>query len=182
MKFSELTEQQQLIIQPAWREEYPGLPLADLDNECPTELWRYFISVESDPEECMALYYALFEPNHQVALDIFDECFNLLLKFGIAGDYAKVLAATGRTEELLAHLKSIVPKKYSALASATQIGVAEAEYASRPATLSPVQIADLDGQDSTFYAAHTLLYYGVRETIVENAIRALEDIYGVSKA
>jgi hypothetical protein len=103
MKFSELTEQQQLIIQPEWRKWNPALPMEDLDKECETELWRYFIAVESDPEECIALYYALFDPNYQAKLDVFDTCWLIILNLappGLNCSLAQILAMTGRVDEL----------------------------------------------------------------------------------
>jgi hypothetical protein len=103
MKFSQLTEQQQLIIQPEWRKWNPALAMEDIEHECETELWRYFIAIESDPEECIALYYALFDPNYQAKLDVFDKLWTILNQLSPPSlnlPLANIFVVTGRISEL----------------------------------------------------------------------------------
>jgi hypothetical protein len=95
MKFSELTEQQQLVIHPIWRRENPNALLEEIDGACPTELWQCFLEAENDPDAVIELYRALFEPYH---IAIYDE----LWRIHKPNEYKQVLVLTGRLDELLA--------------------------------------------------------------------------------
>jgi hypothetical protein len=78
-------------------------------NELSTmDLWQHFLAMESDPKEVIELYYSLFEPTHQIACDIMDLAWNILLTTGVINkDYATVLLVTGRLTELKEYLHGI---------------------------------------------------------------------------
>ena len=109
MMFSQLVEHQQLMIQPAWRAQNPNAPLEDLDLLDETELWCLFLETEVDPSEVIAMYYTLFDPEYDTKMEVFDLCWQIVQHVpGFKRQYAMLLAATGRVEELSKYLKEFL--------------------------------------------------------------------------
>jgi hypothetical protein len=82
--------------------------LEEISEECETELWRHFLEYESDPDICIDCYRALFEPNYDAQMEVFDYLWTILQKLnptGFNSTYAQVLIATGRVDELSKYLQ-----------------------------------------------------------------------------
>lgn len=106
--FNDLTEEQKNTI----RQTCP-----DPENATVEEMWQCFLETENDPDEVLAIYRALFDPEYATKMDVFDHAWGILIKLnptGFNSAYAQVLAMTGRVGELSRYLeefKNGLPEK-----------------------------------------------------------------------